>query len=171
MADNVLPAPEAASAAGAPSGTLTVRILRSNADSQVARDDRVAVEAPLEFQLHHPALGQSPREACEAGLARTGQRAHRMIPYDREFLVHTLPATPKGTAKALSGDAQVKPDGAAVKGTLVIDAASFDTKNEKRDDHLRSEDNANRAGDGRFNSPGRPKGAAWRTGRRAQSAP
>jgi polyisoprenoid-binding protein YceI len=77
----------------------------------------------------------------------------------------------KGTAKALSGDAQVKPDGAAVKGTLVIDAASFDTKNEKRDDHLRSEDNANRAGDGRFNSPGRPKGAAWRTGRRAQSAP
>ena len=65
----------------------------------------------------------------------------------------------------------VKPDGAAVKGTLVIDAASFDTKNEKRDDHLRSEDNANRAGDGRFNSPGRPKGAAWRTGRRAQSAP
>jgi FdhD protein len=60
MADNVLPAPEAASAAGAPSGTLTVRILRSNADSQVARDDRVAVEAPLEFLLHHPALGIEP---------------------------------------------------------------------------------------------------------------
>ena len=53
--------------------------------------------------LHHPALGQSPREACEAGLARTGQRAHRMIPYDREFLVHTLPATPKGTAKVAPG--------------------------------------------------------------------
>jgi FdhD protein len=60
MADKVLPAPEATSAAGAPSGTLTVRILRSNADSQVARDDRVAVEAPLEFLLHHPALGIEP---------------------------------------------------------------------------------------------------------------
>jgi polyisoprenoid-binding protein YceI len=45
----------------------------------------------------------------------------------------------KGTAKALSGDAQISPD-AAVKATLVIDAASFDTKNKKRDDHLRSED-------------------------------
>lgn len=45
----------------------------------------------------------------------------------------------KGTVKALSGDAQIRPD-VAVKGTLVIDAASFDTKNKKRDDHLRSED-------------------------------
>jgi polyisoprenoid-binding protein YceI len=45
----------------------------------------------------------------------------------------------KGTAKALSGDAEVTPDG-LVTGTLVIDAASFDTKNKKRDDHLRSAD-------------------------------
>ena len=45
----------------------------------------------------------------------------------------------KGTAKALNGEAQIGADG-AVKGTLVIDAASFDTKNKKRDDHLRSED-------------------------------
>jgi polyisoprenoid-binding protein YceI len=44
----------------------------------------------------------------------------------------------KGTVKALGGDAEVTPDG-AVTGTLVIDAASFDTKNAKRDDHLRSE--------------------------------
>ena len=56
MADNALPAsptppPQAAS------GTLNVRILRANADAQVAKDDRVAVEAPLEFLLHHPALG------------------------------------------------------------------------------------------------------------------
>jgi polyisoprenoid-binding protein YceI len=27
-----------------------------------------------------------------------------------------------------------------VQGTLVIDAASFDTKNKKRDDHLRTAD-------------------------------
>ena len=44
----------------------------------------------------------------------------------------------KGTAKALAGDAEITPGG-AVTGTLVIDAASFDTKNTKRDDHLRSE--------------------------------
>jgi FdhD protein len=42
------------------SGTLTVRILRADADSQVPRDDRVAVEAPLEFLLHHPSLGLEP---------------------------------------------------------------------------------------------------------------
>jgi polyisoprenoid-binding protein YceI len=45
----------------------------------------------------------------------------------------------KGTAKALGGVAQVSPDG-TVNGTLVIDAASVDTKNKKRDDHLCSED-------------------------------
>lgn len=48
-----------------------------------------------------------------------------------------LPVT--GAAQALSGAAVVAPDG-AVKGGLVIDAASFDTKNKKRDDHLRSGD-------------------------------
>src|SRR5579863_4217438 len=41
-------------------GILTVHVLRSSADAQVAADDRVAVEAPLEFQLHHPALGPEP---------------------------------------------------------------------------------------------------------------
>jgi FdhD protein len=48
------PAPRAAS------GTLEVHILRATADSQVAKDDRVAVEAPLEFLLHHPSLGPEP---------------------------------------------------------------------------------------------------------------
>src|SRR6195256_5654823 len=57
MGDDVLPAKSAAPAA---SGTLNVSILRSSADSQVARDDRVAVEAPLEFLLHHPSLGPEP---------------------------------------------------------------------------------------------------------------
>jgi polyisoprenoid-binding protein YceI len=45
----------------------------------------------------------------------------------------------KGTAKAMSGDAQITTGGAAT-GTLVIDAASLDTKNKKRDDHLRTAD-------------------------------
>src|SRR5271165_3098148 len=44
----------------AESGILTVRVLRSSAHAQTADDDRVAVEAPLEFQLHHPALGLEP---------------------------------------------------------------------------------------------------------------
>jgi polyisoprenoid-binding protein YceI len=47
--------------------------------------------------------------------------------------------TVKGRAKALSGNATVSPDG-RVNGTLVLDAASFDTKHNKRDDHLRSGD-------------------------------
>ena len=57
MADNVLPTESTPQAA---SGTANVRILRSSADGHVAKDDRVAVEAPLEFLLHHPALGLEP---------------------------------------------------------------------------------------------------------------
>src|SRR3984885_718420 len=54
-------AEEAARNAGSvESGTLKVSVLRSSAHSQVEKDDRVAVEAPLEFQLHHPALGGDP---------------------------------------------------------------------------------------------------------------
>src|SRR3981189_2094744 len=56
MADTALQDSEPRAA----SGTLNVRILRSSANSQAARDDRVAVEAPLEFLLHHPALGPEP---------------------------------------------------------------------------------------------------------------
>jgi transposase InsO family protein len=53
--------------------------------------------------ISHPALGQTPREAFESGMARTGRRAHRLIPYDREFLIHTLPTTARGTAKVVPG--------------------------------------------------------------------
>jgi polyisoprenoid-binding protein YceI len=48
-----------------------------------------------------------------------------------------LPVT--GTLDALSGQVHVSPDSIA-HGALVIDAASLDTKNTRRDDHLRSED-------------------------------
>jgi polyisoprenoid-binding protein YceI len=44
----------------------------------------------------------------------------------------------KGTMRALSGDAHVS--GSDVTGTLVIDAASVDTKNKRRDTHLRTKD-------------------------------
>lgn len=36
---------------------MKVRILRAGAGSYVEKEDRVAVEAPLEYMLHHPALG------------------------------------------------------------------------------------------------------------------
>jgi len=44
----------------AQSGTMIVKILRTGLNSQVERNDRVAVEAPLEYLLHHPALGLEP---------------------------------------------------------------------------------------------------------------
>lgn len=44
----------------------------------------------------------------------------------------------KGHANAARGDAQIN-SGGGVRGTFVIDAASFTTKNKKRDGHLRSE--------------------------------
>jgi putative transposase len=53
--------------------------------------------------MDHPALGQSPREAYHAGWASTGDRTHRIIPYDREFMIYTLPATARGTAKVSPG--------------------------------------------------------------------
>lgn len=51
--------------------------------------------------LNHPALGESPREAFQSGLARGGSRVHRMIAYNDEFLMLTLPTTPKGTARVM----------------------------------------------------------------------
>jgi FdhD protein len=42
------------------SGTMSVRILRVGSDSHLEKEDRVAVEAPLEYMLHHPALGLEP---------------------------------------------------------------------------------------------------------------
>jgi transposase InsO family protein len=53
--------------------------------------------------LDHPALGQNPREAYEAGMAHAGQRPWRRINYDREFFIMTLPTTSMGTAQVLPG--------------------------------------------------------------------
>lgn len=54
-------------------------------------------------QIDHPALGETPRNTFIEGLARTGSRPHRLIPYDEDFLMWTRPTTPKGTAKVLPG--------------------------------------------------------------------
>jgi len=53
--------------------------------------------------IDHPALGQSPREAFRSGSEKAGNRPQRMIPYDHEFLMCTLPSTLKGTAKVRPG--------------------------------------------------------------------
>ena len=45
----------------------------------------------------------------------------------------------KGTAKAIEGEGAVGADG-SFSGALVIDASSIDTKNKKRDTHLRTAD-------------------------------
>lgn len=47
----------------------------------------------------HWTLKQSPRDAYFSGLRLTGMRRHRLIRYDEEFMLLTLPTTNKGTAK------------------------------------------------------------------------
>ena len=47
--------------------------------------------------------------------------------------------TVKGTFAAVGGQGEVRPDGSAT-GTLTLDAATLDTGNKKRDEHLRSAD-------------------------------
>lgn len=49
----------------------------------------------------HPALGQSPRAAFIEGKRHSGERHHRLIPYNENFLISTLPTTSKGTAKVM----------------------------------------------------------------------
>jgi hypothetical protein len=51
----------------------------------------------------HPALGESPRDAYQRGLQSSGFRLHRLIPYDYEFMIATLPSTSKGTALVSPG--------------------------------------------------------------------
>jgi putative transposase len=48
--------------------------------------------------IDHPALGQSPRACFTQGLSQSGPRAHRLIAFDQDFQIFTLPTTPKGTA-------------------------------------------------------------------------
>ncbi len=53
--------------------------------------------------LDHPALGQSPGDAYEAGMTTAGLRPRRRIANDREFFIMTLPTTPRGTAQVTPG--------------------------------------------------------------------
>jgi putative transposase len=51
----------------------------------------------------HPSLGQSPRDSFEAGLFAGGNRNHRLIAYDENFKILTLPTTTSGKAKVQPG--------------------------------------------------------------------
>ena len=51
----------------------------------------------------HVALGDSPRAVFMQGMATSGARAHRLIPYDEQFRMLTLPTTYKETATVLPG--------------------------------------------------------------------
>ena len=51
----------------------------------------------------HPALGESPKDAYERGFQNSGSRLHRLIPYDHDFMIATLPSTPRGTAMVSPG--------------------------------------------------------------------
>lgn len=53
--------------------------------------------------IEHPALGRSPRDTYAGGLADAGERAHRLISYNEEFKILTLPTTSKATAKVVPG--------------------------------------------------------------------
>jgi putative transposase len=53
--------------------------------------------------IDHPALGQSPREAFQAGLEAFGFRPECRIPYNQDFIIATLPAAPRGRAKVMPG--------------------------------------------------------------------
>jgi putative transposase len=51
----------------------------------------------------HTALGHSPREIFTQGMATSGARTHRLIPYDEQFRMLTLPTTYKETATVSPG--------------------------------------------------------------------
>jgi hypothetical protein len=51
----------------------------------------------------HVALGLSPREVFTQGMATSGARTHRLIPYDEQFKMLTLPSTYKETATVSPG--------------------------------------------------------------------
>jgi putative transposase len=49
--------------------------------------------------LQHEELKMSPREAFERSVAETGLRMSRFIAYTQDFVISTLPSTPRGVAK------------------------------------------------------------------------
>ena len=53
--------------------------------------------------LDHDSLGTTPLQVYTDSLATTGEREHRRIAYDEDFLMATRPSTPKGNALVQPG--------------------------------------------------------------------
>ena len=51
----------------------------------------------------HGTLKRSPRDVFESTVRLTGERRHRLLAFDYEFLILTMPSTRKGTAKVQNG--------------------------------------------------------------------
>ena len=51
----------------------------------------------------HDSLGETPLQVYTDAMATTGEREHRRIAYDEDFLMATRPSTPKGNAKVQPG--------------------------------------------------------------------
>lgn len=51
----------------------------------------------------HPSLGCAPKEMFALGMQRGGNRSRRLIPYNEDFVMFTMPTTSKGTAKVSPG--------------------------------------------------------------------
>lgn len=54
-------------------------------------------------QGEHEALGTTPDEAYDQGMRQAGEREHRHILYNEEFLMATRPSTPRGEATVQPG--------------------------------------------------------------------
>ena len=54
-------------------------------------------------QQFHETLGQSPRDAYLTGLELFGERAHRRVLYNEDFLMETRPDIPRKTALVVAG--------------------------------------------------------------------
>jgi putative transposase len=50
-------------------------------------------------QLEHPALDMTPRQAYELGMKNAGARSHKLVRFDRDFLILTCPSVESGTRK------------------------------------------------------------------------
>ncbi len=62
-------------------------------------------------QQVHPALDISPRAAFQKAIQETGERAHRMITFNRDFLVATCPSVDRGGERKIDRQRGVKVHG------------------------------------------------------------
>jgi len=76
----------------------------------------------LYANLQHPALGVSPQEMMDRGLALSGDRSHVLIPYRQELVLQCLPSTRTGKAMVRPGR------GVKIRGTLYWHPAFRDSQ-------------------------------------------